>query len=195
MVKRRLMGVDYGVCIISEGVFHFIEEKEVIDTKINFTYDEHGHPELGNVSKSHIFNMLTQQELKKHRIVVKSRPNELGYELRCCRPIAFDLNYATRLGLGVFKLFKEGKTGCMVTVSRNGDIVPLFLKDVEDENGKVRPRLVNVESENVQLIYQNNLHYITRADYKAAKKYIENPEDFDFFKILNWDEQPGIQTV
>jgi len=188
MVKRRLMGIDYGVCIISEGVFHFMEEKEIIDTKINFTYDEHGHPELGNVSKSHIFNMLTQQELKKHRIVVKSRPNELGYELRCCRPIAYDLNYATRLGLGVFKLFKDGKTGCMVTVSRKGDISPLFLKDVEDEKGKVRPRLVNVESENVQLIYRNNLHFITRADYRAAKKYIENPEDFDFYKILNWEE-------
>ncbi|PKP11635.1 MAG: 6-phosphofructokinase [Bacteroidetes bacterium HGW-Bacteroidetes-4] len=188
MVKRRIMGIDYGVAIISEGVFHFMSEEEIINTGVNFTYDEHGHPELGNVSKSHIFNMLTQQELKKHRIVTKSRPNELGYELRCCRPIAYDLNYATRLGLGVFQLFVKGHTGCMVTVSLNGDITPLFLKDVEDANGKVKPRLVNVDSEKVQLIYRNNLHYITKADYRAAKKYVKDPEEFDFFKILNWDE-------
>ncbi|HCC29597.1 MAG TPA: 6-phosphofructokinase [Marinilabiliales bacterium] len=188
MVKRRIMGIDYGVAIISEGKFHFMSEEEIINTKINFTYDEHGHPELGNVSKSHIFNMLTQQELKQHRIVVKSRPNELGYELRCCRPIAYDLNYATRLGLGVFILFQKGFTGCMVTVGRKGDITPLFLKDVEDEKGKVKPRLVNIESENVQLIFKNNLHYITKADYRAAKKYLKDPEEFDFYRILEWEE-------
>jgi 6-phosphofructokinase len=188
MVKRRLLGIDYGVAIISEGVFHFMSNQEIIDTGINFTYDEHGHPELGNVSKSHIFNMLTQQALKELRINVKSRPNEMGYELRCCRPVAYDLNYATRLGLGVFKLFKEGKTGCMVTVDRGGRIMPLYLKDVEDKNGKVKPRLVNVETENVQLIFRNNLHFITKADYRGAKKYVTNPEDYDFYKILEWDE-------
>lgn len=190
MVKRRLLGIDYGVAIISEGVFHFMSEKEIIDTGINFTYDDHGHPELGNVSKSHIFNMLTQQALKELRINVKSRPNEMGYELRCCRPVAYDLNYATRLGLGVYKLFKEGRTGCMVTVDRGGRILPLYLKDVEDENGKVKPRLVNVETENVQLIFRNNLHFITKADYRGAKKFVPNPEEYDFYKILEWDENP-----
>lgn len=192
MVKRRLLGIDYGVAIISEGVFHFMSNQEIIDTGINFTYDEHGHPELGNVSKSHIFNMLTQQALKELRITVKSRPNEMGYELRCCRPVAYDLNYATRLGLGVHKLFKEGKTGCMVTVDRGGRILPLYLKDVADKNGKVKPRLVNVETENVQLIFRNNLHFITKADYRAAKKYVTNPEEYDFYKILEWDEDASL---
>lgn len=187
MVKRRIMGIDYGVAIISEGVFHFLSEDEIVETGIGFTFDEHGHPELGNVSKSHIFNMLVQQELKKHRIVIKSRPNELGYELRCCRPIAYDLAYATRLGLGVFSLFKKNESRCMVTVSLDGSIKPLYLKDVEDEKGKVKPRLVNINSEHVQLIYRNNLHFVSKADYPAAKKYVKNPADIDFMKILEWD--------
>ena len=187
MVKRRILGIDYGVAMISEGVFHFMSDEEIIDTGINFTYDDHGHPELGNVSKSHIFNMLTQQHLKTLRISVKSRPEEIGYELRCCRPIAYDLSYATRLGLGVFNLFSKGETGCMVTVDRGGNITPLYLKDVEDENGKVKPRLVNMDSESVQIIFKNNLHYITKEDYRAAKKYVKNPEDYDFMKILKWD--------
>jgi 6-phosphofructokinase 1 len=188
MVKRRILGIDYGVAMISEGVFHFMSDEEIIDTGINFTYDDHGHPELGNVSKSHIFNMLTQQHLKNLRIVVKSRPEEIGYELRCCRPIAYDLSYATRLGLGVYSLFKKGETGCMTTIDRGGNISPLYLKDVEDENGKVKPRLVNVDSEQVQVIFRNNLHYITKEDYRAAKKYVKNPEDYDFLKILKWDD-------
>jgi 6-phosphofructokinase 1 len=187
MVKRRILGIDYGVAMISEGVFHFMSDEEIIDTGINFTYDEHGHPELGNVSKSHIFNMLTQQHLKGLRITVKSRPEEIGYELRCCRPIAYDLSYATRLGLGVYSLFIKGETGCMTTIDRGGNISPLYLKDVEDENGKVKPRLVNMESESVQVIFKNNLHYITKEDYRAAKKYVKNPEDYDFMKILNWE--------
>jgi len=188
MVKRRILGIDYGVAMISEGVFHFMSDEEIIDTGINFTYDEHGHPELGNVSKSHIFNMLTQQHLKLLRITVKSRPEEIGYELRCCRPIAYDLSYATRLGLGVYSLYRKGETGCMATIDRGGNISPLYLKDVEDEHGKVKPRLVNMESESVQVIFKNNLHYITKEDYRAAKKYVKNPEDYDFMKILNWDE-------
>ena len=188
MVKRRILGIDYGVAMISEGVFHFMSDEEIIATGINFTYDDHGHPELGNVSKSHIFNMLTQQHLKDLRINVKSRPEEIGYELRCCRPIAYDLSYATRLGLGVFSLYERGETGCMTTIDRNGNISPLYLKDVEDENGKVKPRLVNMESESVQVIFKNNLHYITKEDYRAAKKYVKNPEDYDFMKILNWQD-------
>ena len=188
MVKRRILGIDYGVAMISEGVFHFMSDEEIIDTGINFTYDDHGHPELGNVSKSHIFNMLTQQHLKTLRITVKSRPEEIGYELRCCRPIAYDLSYATRLGLGVYKLYKKGETGCMTTIDRGGDISPLYLKDVEDEHGKVKPRLVNIDSEAVQVIFKNNLHYITKEDYRAAKKYVKNPEEYDFMKILKWDD-------
>ena len=186
MIKRRILGIHYGVAIVSEGVFHLMSDEEIEGTGINFTYDDHGHPELGNVSKSHIFNMLVQRKLKKLSIEVKSRPNELGYELRCCRPIAFDLAYATILGTGIMKLFQEGVTGCMVTADPAGNVAPLFLKDVEDENGKVRPRLVNINSERVQLVYHNNLHYVTRDDYKEIKKYVPNPEEYDFMKILQW---------
>ncbi len=186
ILKRKIMGIDYGCAIISEGVFHFMSDEEVIASGIQFTYDDHGHPELGNVSKSHIFNYLLQLKLKALGVNVKSRPNEMGYELRCCRPIAYDMNYATQLGLGVYKLFSEGKSGCMVTLNKDNEIAPLYLKDVSDANGKVIPRLVNIESARFKLTYDNNLHYITPEDYEAAKKYVSNPEEFDFKKILNW---------
>ncbi|OFY57210.1 MAG: 6-phosphofructokinase [Bacteroidetes bacterium RBG_13_46_8] len=186
MIKRKLLNIEYGVAIISEGVFHFMSDEEIEGTGINFTYDEHGHPELGNVSKAHIFNLLVQRKLKKLNLTVRSRPNEIGYELRCIRPIAFDLAYATLLGTGTYKLFKEGLTGCMIIQNHKGDVEPLYLKDVEDDRGKVRPRLVNIDSERVRLIFDNNLHYITRNDYKAARKYVDDPDEYDFKKILEW---------
>jgi 6-phosphofructokinase 1 len=187
IIKRKILGISYGAAIISEGVFHFMTNTEIEATEINFTYDDHGHPELGNVSKAHIFNMLLQRKLKSLKINVKSRPVELGYELRCVTPTAFDLLYCSLLGIGVNKLFNEGKTGCMVTSDPTGDISPLFLKDVEDENGKVKPRMVDVNCQKTQLVIRNNMHFIHENDYDQARQYVDNPETFDFFKILNWD--------
>jgi 6-phosphofructokinase len=186
IVKRLILNINYGAAIISEGVFHFMTDEEIEGTGINFTYDDHGHPELGNVSKSHIFNMLLQYRLKRLNINVRSRPNEIGYELRCCRPIAYDLAYATLLGTGIIKLFREGRTGCMITVDTKGDVSPLYLDDVVDEKGKIKTRLVNIESQRVKLVFENNLHYINKNDYQAVKKYLPDPENYDFKKILNW---------
>ncbi len=127
ILKRKLLGITYGgAVIISEGVFHFMSDDEIKSTNINFTYDEHGHPELGNVSKAHIFNILIQRELKRLELNVKSRPVEIGYEIRCVQPIAFDLLYCALLGMGVKKLFDQGVSGCMVTSDPIGDIAPLF---------------------------------------------------------------------
>jgi 6-phosphofructokinase len=156
---------------------------------INFTYDEHGHPELGNLSKAHIFNVLLQQELKRLDFKIKSRPVEIGYEIRCVQPVAFDLVYCANLGMGVKKLFDLGISGAMVTSDNKGDIYPLYLKDVEDEDGKIRPRLVNIHSEKFKMVYEDNQQYLVEEDYDTAHYYLSEPEKFDFFKILNWEEE------
>lgn len=186
IVKRKLLGVNYGVVIISEGVFHFMSDEEIEKSGVAFTYDEHGHPELGNVSKAHIFNLLLQQRLKTLGINVKSRPVEIGYGIRCVEPNGYDLTYCSLLGYSVKKLFDKGVSGAMVTTNPKGEIMPLYLKDVEDENGKIKPRLVNLNGPKAELIFNEGLQYISPADYEAAKAYLPNPEDYDFKKILKW---------
>lgn len=188
MIKRKLLGIDYGVVIISEGVFHFMTDEEILKSGITFSFDDHGHPELGNVSKAHIFNMLLQDKLKELKINIKSRPVELGYELRCVQPIAFDMLYCALLGMGVKVLFDQGHTSCMVCSGPNGDIWPIFLKDVEDSHGKVRPRLVNMNGQKARLVYNDGMQYLCKEDYEAAKKYVPDPENYDMMKILNWEE-------
>ncbi len=186
IVKRKIRGIDYGLAIVSEGVFHFMDEDEIVNSGINFTYDDHGHPELGNVSKAHIFNVLLQERLKKLDIKVKSRPVELGYELRCVAPTAFDQLYCGILGYGVKKLYDEGRTGCMVTADNNGTVKPLYLEDVEDDNGKIKPRLVNIEGDKQKIIFENGIQYIEPGDYEDAKQFLSNPKDYDFREILGW---------
>ena len=186
IVKRKLLGVNYGVVIISEGVFHFMSDEEIEKSGVAFTYDEHGHPELGNVSKAHIFNLLLQQRLKALGLNVKSRPVEIGYGIRCVEPNGYDLTYCSLLGYGVKKLFDKGVSGAMVTANPKGEIEPLYLKDVEDENGKIKPRLVNLNGPKAELIFNDGLQYLGPADYEAAKAFLPNPEDYDFKKILKW---------
>lgn len=185
IIKRHIQGIHYGVIIISEGVFHTLEEEEIENAGIQFTYDAHGHPELGNVSKSNFFNNLLQEKLKSIGREIKSRPNEVGYELRCAHPIGFDLTLCSLLGIGVQKLYKEGISGCIVSADAEGNIEPVFLSDHEDENGKVIPRLVEMDSEITRLFFKE-LDFIQRKDYLAVEKYLENPAEYDFYKILNW---------
>jgi len=186
IVKRKILGIPYGVAIVSEGVFHSMSTSEIESSGIQFTYDEHGHPELGTVSKAHIYNMLLQIRLKQLDIDVKSRPVEMGYELRCIPPIAYDLLYCSLLGIGVKKLFDEGLSGCMVTSDPAGDISPLFLKDVEDASGRVKTRMVAMESQRAKMVFFNSIQYLSEEDMPEAKKYFKHPEEYDFKKILKW---------
>ena len=75
----------------------------------------------------------------------------------------------------------------MVTADPKGDIYPLFLKDVEDENGKVKPRMVNTESQKFRMVYEDSLQYLTEGDYEKARSFLPDPENYDFLKILKWD--------
>ena len=188
IVKRKILGMDYGAAMVSEGVFHALDQEEILKSGIHFSYDEHGHPELGKVSKAEMFNTLLEKRCKALGIKVKSRPVEIGYEVRCQTPCAFDLVYCSQLGMGVYKLFSEGKTGCMVYISQEGYVSPLYLKDLQDpETGKIPPRLVDINADKIHQVIDNLMHYITEADYEEAKAYIENPEEYDFRKILNWN--------
>jgi 6-phosphofructokinase 1 len=187
IVKRKILGMDYGAAMVSEGVFHALDQEEILKSGIHFSYDDHGHPELGKVSKAEMFNTLLEKRCKALGIQVKSRPVEIGYEVRCQTPCAFDLVYCSQLGMGVYKLFSEGKTGCMVYISQEGYVSPLYLKDLQDpETGKIPPRLVDINADKIHQVIDNLMHYITPADYEAAKAYLPAPEEYDFRRILNW---------
>ncbi len=175
-----------GVIVMSEGVFHELEADDMKSYGIEFSLDAHGHPELGEVSKAHILNKLIKERLKKLGISQSIRPIELGYSLRCVDPCAYDLVYCTTLGDGVKELYDAGHTGCMVSLDEHGNVIPIYLKDVEDENGKIRPRLVNIDKEEVQYTLRESMYYLTKEDMADAKSYIPDAEEYIFSKIMNW---------
>ena len=189
IIKRKILGVSYGTVVTAEGLFH--DEgvmQEMVDAGVHFTFDEHGHPELGKISKAVIFSDLLDKECQKAGLKVKSRPVEIGYDVRCQEPVAYDLTYCTELAMGVYQLFSEGKTGCMVYVDAYGNVSPLYLADLQDpESGKIPPRVVDINAGTAQNYYKYIAHYVTPEDYEAVKALgISNPEAYDFRKILEW---------
>ena len=188
ILKRKAMGINYGTIVAAEGLFHEFKAEEMEAAGVKFSYDDHGHPELGKVSKAVLFNDLLEAEYKKIGIKVKSRPVEIGYDVRCQDPVAYDVTYCTELAMGVYQLFSEGKTGCMVYVDSYGNVSPLYLADLQDPTtGKIPPRVVDINAGTAQNYYKYIAHYVTEADYEAVKALgIENPEAYDFNKILEW---------
>ena len=188
ILKRKVMGINYGTIVAAEGLFHEFKAEEMEAAGVHFSYDDHGHPELGKVSKAVLFNDLLEAEFKKIGLKVKSRPVEIGYDVRCQDPVAYDLTYCTELAMGVYQLFSEGKTGCMVYVDAYGNVSPLYLADLQDpKTGKIPPRVVDINAGTAQNYYKYIAHYVTEADYEAVKALgIENPEAYDFNKILEW---------
>ena len=186
IIKRKLLGIPYGTVVVAEGVFHDLDPQEIKNAGVTMTYDEHGHPELGKISKAVLFNDILEKEFKKIGLTIKTRPVENGYDVRCQDPVAYDLSYCTELAMGAYELFKAGETGCMVYVDKDGNPKPLYLKDLQNAEGKIPPRRVNIDGGLARNYYGNICHYITPADYEAAKALVANPEEYDFKKILNW---------
>ena len=186
IIKRKLLGISYGTVVVAEGVFHDLDPQEIKNAGVSMTYDEHGHPELGKISKAVLFNDILEKEFKKIGLKVKTRPIEIGYDVRCQDPIGFDLTYCTELAMGAYELFAKGETGCMVYVDAFGTAHPLYLKDLQQADGKIPPRRVAIDGGTAQNYFNHICHFITPADYEAAGKYVANPEEYDFKKILNW---------
>lgn len=184
MIKRRILKQKSGVAVVSEGIFHFLQEQDIASSGIIFDYDAHGHPELSEVSKAHVICKILKKYLKELGLSIICRPVEVGYSLRCVDPSAFDLTYCTTLGIGVKKLYESGYTGCMVAVNQQEEIVPVYLKDVEDEYGKIQTRLVNMDQEVVRETFLENIYYLTPDDRELAREWLKNPEEYEYEKIL-----------
>ena len=61
------------------------------------------------------------------------------------------------------------------------------MKDIIDpKTNKMKTRFFNIESQQAHLVFDENLHYISEEDYEDVLQYVDNPEEYDFKKILCW---------
>jgi 6-phosphofructokinase 1 len=149
IIKRRVMGRPYGVAVIAEGVGERLDPEDVEVLK-DVERDEHGHIRLSEVPLGKFLRSTVGESLAERGIKVTIVAKDLGYELRCAAPNAFDLSYTLDLGAGAVRALLSGESGVMIT--RQGEtIVPIPLREMIDpETGRTRLRLVDTSSESHQ---------------------------------------------
>jgi 6-phosphofructokinase len=143
--KRVAMGKNYGVIILAEGILDCLDpgqnealQKCVRDDMGRIRYSQ---VELGDVLIPHLKQLLKQSSLDVHMIT-----KNIGYELRCCDPISFDIEYTKFLGYGAVQHMLGGNSGIMVT--RDFDKLGFIpLESMAGADGIIKSRRVDLSSD------------------------------------------------
>jgi 6-phosphofructokinase 1 len=109
--------------------------------------DEHGHVRLAEVPLGAVLRDAVRGGLRELGISMTLVEKDVGYELRCAAPNAFDLDYTRDLGAGAVRALLGGASGVMIT-RQVGAIVPIPFEQLMDpKTNKTRVRLVDVATE------------------------------------------------
>ena len=164
MLKRTAHGRPFGVAVLSEGIGLRLPEDELMQAIPEIERDEHGHVRLAELELDRLLAKQLKDRFRERGKKVTVEGKNIGYELRCAPPIPFDIEYTRDLGYSAIDYLKQvladGQPGGMITI-QDGHMVPLPFGSFSDpETGRVRIRLVNVESSS----YRVAREYMIRLD-------------------------------
>ncbi len=147
--KAKALGKDYGVAVIAEGVGDLLKN-EIKDNPLAVVeYDEHGHFRMAEVPLCLIIKRTLNQRFKNRGEKAQFIDVTIGYELRCAKPIPFDIEYTHELGCGAVRylLGDDYRSGALISVQA-GNIVPIPFDEILDsETGKTAVRKLDINSD------------------------------------------------
>jgi 6-phosphofructokinase 1 len=145
VVKRLAQGRPDGVAVIAEGIAEYMDENDPLLASV--PRDEHGHIRLAEVPIGRVLRDGVSDALAARGIKIAVGDKDVGYELRCAYPTAFDRDYTRDLGVGAVEALLSGKTSVLIT-RQEGRIVPIPFADIIDpKTNKSRVRGVDVGSD------------------------------------------------
>jgi 6-phosphofructokinase 1 len=164
IVKRKSQGFDSGVAMIAEGIAERLDPQQLAGFE-GLSRDAYGHVRLadiplGTVLRDAVRARLADIGLGEITVVTK----DIGYELRCAKPIPFDADYTRSLGYGAVRYLLGGGSGSLIAIA-GGRISPMTLDELIDPaTGRIRVRLVDTATQS----------------YEIACRYMVRLEDSDF---------------
>ncbi len=145
IIKRLADGKHYGVAIVAEGVIEQISHDD-LSVLENVERDAHGHIRLSEINFSDILKKAVRRDLLNLGIDMRMVNKDLGYELRCVDPIAFDIDYTRSLGEAAVDFLMRGGSNATITIQQN-QVVPIPFDEMMDpETGRTTVRQVNIDS-------------------------------------------------
>ena len=160
VIKRRLVGREYGVAVMSEGLIESIEKEDLNRYKDELEYDAHGNVRYAEISLAKIVKDEVRKRLKDRGIECTIVNKNIGYELRCQPPTPFDLEYTQNLGFAAMRFLIEGGSGAMIAIRDGGPYILPFDKIMDSATGRIKTRMVNVENP----YYRMCREYMIRLD-------------------------------
>lgn len=114
MIAREKAGKEFGVIVLAEGLAELLSASELQ----GIPRDDHGHIAVAEVQLNRLFAKEVAKAYKaktgKDR---KINGVQLGYEVRCAKPLAYDVMLGSQLGVGAYRaLIEKGLNGVMVSV-------------------------------------------------------------------------------
>jgi 6-phosphofructokinase 1 len=151
------------VAVTAEGLIERIrtEDLEAADC---IEFDDHGHIRYAEINFSDVLKRVLLANLNSLGIKMTVNNKEVGYEVRCAPPNAFDIEYTRNLGYAAFDFLRKGGTNALISI-QNNQIVPIYFDEILDPaTGKTRIRKVNTGS----------------IQYRIAREYMIRLEERDF---------------
>ncbi len=145
IVKRLAHGRPDGVAVVAEGLVEYMEPDD-LDFLTEIPRDEHGHIRLAEVPFGRVLRDALGDSLSSRGIELAFGDKDVGYELRCGYPCAFDRDYTRDLGVGAVDTLLAGQSSVLITRGAAG-IQPIPFSELMDpETGKTRVRNVDVST-------------------------------------------------
>ena len=161
IVKRKAGGHDHGVAVVAEGVAERLDVDGLI--RNDGSRDAYGHVRLADVPIGMLLRDAVRARLADLGVDNSVVTKDIGYELRCAKPVPFDAEYTRTLGYGAVDYLLHGGSGALIALS-GGRVAPVTLDALLDpDTGRIRVRLVDVTTES----------------YEVARKYMIRLEPSD----------------
>ena len=146
IVKRKALGFEHGCAVIAEGIAERLDPNDLEMLK-DVARDEHGHIKLADVPLAKTIADLVKKRLADRGVKLTVNAKEIGYELRCLPPCAFDREYTRTLGVGAIELLAAGESGVLVTRQGSRCTPIRFDELIDPATGRTRVRYVDTTSE------------------------------------------------
>ncbi len=154
IVKQRSNGRDDGVAVVAEGIAERVPVNALAALD-NAERDAFGHVRLADIPIGSVLRDGVRRRLSQIGLETTVMAKDIGYELRCAKPVAFDLDYTRTLGYGAVRYLLEGGSGALIALS-GGRVEPVRLEELLDpETGRIRTRLVDVTTEAYRVARDN----------------------------------------
>ncbi len=164
IIKRRALGRNYGVVLLSEALVERFDPSEVAELQ-DVDRDAQGNIRVTEIDLGRKVKNEVQMRLEQRGIKVTIVDKTLGYELRCAPPVPYDAEYARDLGYNAVNYLIKGGSGAMITINK-GAFEPIEFERFLDESARRgSKRAVDINSES----YRVARSYMVRIEPEELK--------------------------